>query len=110
MMWAIMPKGGHNAKPTGLKVLEGTYRRDRAKREPKPLPVAPACPSWLDATGRAKWRELKPQLDRLGLLTEIDGDALAAYCSAWSRYQAALNRLRTADAETSIEDVRKLEI
>lgn len=51
---------------------------------PKPLPVAPTCPSWLDATAKAKWRELAPKLEKSGLLTEVDGEAFALLCAHWS--------------------------
>lgn len=79
-----MSKGGHNKKPTRLKILEGTFRKDRAVNEPRPAPVAPKCPSWLPREGKRKWRELAPKLERLGLLTELDGEELAALCQHWA--------------------------
>jgi P27 family predicted phage terminase small subunit len=49
----------------------------------------PECPSWLDDVAKAKWAELVPELDRLTLLTVLDGDVLAAYCVAWSELHHA---------------------
>lgn len=72
---------GRAPKPTRLKVLEGTFRKDKApKNEPSPRPVAPKKPSWLTGAGGRLWKKLAPKLLELGLLTEIDGEALAALC------------------------------
>lgn len=108
-----MPKGGHNKKPTALKVIHGTARADRLKaNEPKPTPIAPDPPSWLDRTAKAIWRKYAPMLERLGLLTEADGESLAAYCQAVSRYMAAVKRLKKVARESpdDIELIRKAEV
>lgn len=91
-----MPKGGaRNKVPTQLKVLKGTDRPDRLLNEPKPNPVAPAkAPFPLDAGGRRTWRLLAPALERLGVLTEVDGHLFGAFCAAMSRYVGAQRRLR----------------
>jgi len=80
----VVPRGGHNRKPTALKVLQGTARPDRMVNEPKPQPIAPKPPSWLPREARRKWRELAPKLERLGLLTELDGEKFAAMCMHWA--------------------------
>jgi len=36
---------------------------------------------------------LVPELERIGLLTVIDGDALAAYCQAWCEFMIATETL-----------------
>jgi phage terminase small subunit len=43
------------------------------------------APKYLDATARAKWRELVPTLPN----NVATADALAQYCVAWSRWLAA---------------------
>ena len=51
-------------KPTSMKLLEGTYRRDRANpAEPKP-DVGAEPPPWLPADGPARdaWHRLAPVL------------------------------------------------
>jgi P27 family predicted phage terminase small subunit len=53
----------------------------------------PACPKCLSKEAKAKWRKLVPELDRLGLLTVVDGDALASYCQAWAEFQQATETL-----------------
>lgn len=86
---------GPAPKPTALKVLDGNPgRRPLNLNEPKPRPIAPDCPSWLDAGAKREWRRIAPALERLGLLTEIDGAALAAYCQSYSRWRQSQEVLR----------------
>lgn len=86
---------GRPPKPTVLKIIEGNRgKRKLNDREPMPARGVPECPAWLDAEARAKWAALTPELDRLGLLTVVDGDALAGYCQAWAEFREATERLR----------------
>lgn len=85
-----MGKRGPSPEPTALKLLKGNPgRRPINRREPRPDPTTPTCPDWLDDTAKAKWAELVPVLSASGLLTNLDGDALANYCRTWSRWRAA---------------------
>jgi P27 family predicted phage terminase small subunit len=52
------------------------------------------CPAHLDENARKKWDDLSEKLLRVGLLTELDGDGLAAYCQVWSRWIEAEEHLR----------------
>lgn len=79
-----MGKRGPPPKPSALKRLEGTYRKDRsAQNEMTVPPGMPTRPDWLDAEGRAEWDRVVPMLaDRV--LTEVDRAMLADYCAAQS--------------------------
>lgn len=94
-----MPRGGNNRKPTALKVLHGTARPSRLKNEPKPRPLTPEPPPWLDDIGLAVWRKYVPILERTGVLTEADGELLAAFANAMSRYVRAIERRRRIEQE-----------
>jgi len=60
-------------KPKQLKIVQGTYRKDRANpHEPKPQPRIPSCPWELCDTAKKEWRRLAPELHQLGLLTALD--------------------------------------
>ncbi len=87
-------KGGHNRKPTRLKVIEGTIRADRMRNEPKPAAAVPTCPTSLPAAAKTEWRRLVRELNAVKLLARIDRDALAdlALC---------IVRLRQAEKEIS---------
>jgi P27 family predicted phage terminase small subunit len=81
---------GPSPQPTALKVLRGNPGHQRLnRREPKPRPVAPKCPAWLDHDAKREWRRILPELDRVGLLTSVDMAALAGYCQAFSRWKEA---------------------
>jgi P27 family predicted phage terminase small subunit len=68
-------------------------KRPLNPREPQPAARRPRCPDWLAPEAKNKWKLLAPELARLGLLTVIDGDALAAYCTAWAELKAASETL-----------------
>ena len=82
--------GGRPPKPTRLKELHGTYRRDRApKNEAQPEARRPTCPRWLSGDARKAWRRLAPRLYAAGLLTQVDQNALSRYCQLWARWRAS---------------------
>ena len=86
---------GRKPKPTHLKVLEGNPgKRPLPKNEPKPAPLMPKCPSWVDGIGKKEWQRVAPMLHRLGLLTEADGMTLAFYCDQYSLFRRAREALR----------------
>lgn len=81
---------GPAPQPTKLKLLRGNPgRRPLNTREPKPAPIVPRCPSWLDKEARREWRRIVPVLDKIGLLTQADMSTLAGYCQSYSRWQEA---------------------
>lgn len=82
-------------KSTALKKIEGTFRKDRAKNEPKPAPAdSLEPPIELDAHGRAFWNYHAARLQKLGLLTEADTYSLALVSEWWSIHQRAIEELR----------------
>lgn len=91
------------AKPTALKMLEGTWRADRANlAEPRPA-IGAKPPPWLPREGpaRAAWRRLARVLTETRVLTAADADALALACLALLEYLDArgdANGWRRADA------------
>nr|DAF38970.1 MAG TPA: terminase small subunit [Caudoviricetes sp.]DAJ57237.1 MAG TPA: terminase small subunit [Caudoviricetes sp.] len=75
---------GRKNTPTQLKVLNGNPgKRPLNQNEPKPKPVMPECPSWLNGYAKKMWKDLGLELHKLGLLTNIDGQAFAAACQSY---------------------------
>lgn len=73
---------GRPPTPTALKLLRGNPgKRKLNADEPKP-PVGAQPPAWLKANPvlLAEWSRHAGRLTKLGLLTEIDDDALATLC------------------------------
>ena len=81
---------GRKPKPTAVKVLEGNPgKRGLNAGEPKPEKKAPRCPAWLEAEAKKEWKRMAKQMERLGILTEIDMAAFAGYCQAYARWKEA---------------------
>jgi P27 family predicted phage terminase small subunit len=92
---------GRKPTPTTLKILHGNPgKRKLPENEPQPAPGSPDCPEHLDSVARLEWERIVPELLRLGLLTHIDRAALAAYCQAYSRWQAAEGIIATEGLTT----------
>lgn len=86
-----MGRRGPPPTPTPILRLRGSklvYQRDK-QTEAKGSPGVPDCPDWLDEDGKAAWEQLVPQLQSMGVLTRIDGNALARYCKLWARWRKA---------------------
>jgi P27 family predicted phage terminase small subunit len=83
---------GRPPKPTRLKLLEGTTRKDRANpAEPKP-PAArakEAPPRWLRTSSHPWWKRIRPLLVQMQVLTGADPVALGLLCDALADYMAA---------------------
>jgi P27 family predicted phage terminase small subunit len=81
---------GRKPKPSLIKLLDGNPgKRPVNDREPSVLSGAPDAPDWLDAEAQAEWVRVTADLDAMGLLSRADRPALAAYCTAWSRWVEA---------------------
>lgn len=80
---------GPKPKPTKLKLVQGNPgKRPISENEPKPEVVnSPKAPRWLGGIAAAEWRRMVPLLEKLGLLTTIDLQMFASYCSAWGVYR-----------------------
>jgi phage terminase small subunit len=86
---------GRKPKPTHLKLLEGNPgRRPLNIGEPRPQAKIPTCPAHLSPSAKAEWKRLAHMLHRLGVITELDRAALAAYCQAYGRWVEAERKLK----------------
>lgn len=88
------PGAGRPRKPTALKLLEGTYRPDRANpREPKVAVLRRLTPpTWLRHLGDQGiavkfWQRNVPKLVSAGILAETDVEAFAMVCEIYSTYR-----------------------
>ena len=86
---------GRKPKPTNLKLIQGTYRPDRANpSEPKPRAVVPPCPKFLQGEARKQYQKTAKKLARIGLMTELDDMALSMLCQAWVEYLEATDQVK----------------
>lgn len=94
--------------PTVLKLIEGRGQgRDSGGRPVKPAPgfkrLPPSPPPIITGEALDEWHRVVAELSRLGVLKQIDGAGLAAYCLAWQRLVEAQKLVAEAGllAETS---------
>ena len=92
---------GRKAKPTRLKVLEGNPGKQKLpKNEPAPRisKDIPDPPCHLDDIAVEEWHRVAEGLHALGLLTDVDTTALAAYCDSYSQWVQANIGIKEAKA------------
>ena len=97
---------GRKAKPTSLKLIQGNPgKRPINKKEPKPTSKT-AIPKWLsdDKVAVEEWERLAPELEALGILTNLDQTLFAQYCDAVSRFRAARAVLRAGGETQTTEN------
>ncbi len=77
---------GRKPLPTHLKLVKGNPgHRPVNKEEAKPKGSIPGNPyPWMSTIAKREWKRLRPELEKLGLLWNIDSSAFAAYCEAYS--------------------------
>ena len=99
-------RSGPPPTPTKLKLLRGNPgKRAIKKNEPQPKSASSVkCPAWLSTEAKKVWRRTAPKLRGLGLLTEVDGDALAAYCQTYARWKEAELFIEKNGAAYAIRD------
>lgn len=88
---------GRKPKPTRMKLLQGNPgRRPLPENEPQPKAAerTPNVPAWLDGDAKAIWREHARDLWEVGLLTQIDREALAVLCETTALYRTAVEMIR----------------
>lgn len=82
--------GGHNRKPTALRILEGNPgKRPLPKDEPQPPAGKPKVPVWVQGSARKLWRQIAPALESMGVLTTVDTHALGMLVDAYAQYLQA---------------------
>lgn len=101
---------GVNRKPTVMKILEGTARKDRAvanEPQPKKLFIPPPAPASLNSYGLKHWESMVPEMSKIGLLTVADVDQFEAYCNELGAYWEAEEKRKAAVIDKKWEDVSR---
>ncbi len=90
---------GRKPKPTRLKLIEGNPgKRPLNPSEPRPALIIPTCPSHLNPSAKAEWKRLAHEMHALGIISNLDRGALAAYCQAYGRWVEAERKLKETPA------------
>lgn len=98
---------GRPAKPAVLHLLNGNPGKRSAQelldqvQNPAVPAEAPDKPGWLDEQAVQEWDQLIPDLLKLGLITRLDGQALAQYCEAVCEYRKFTQLIRQFNADNA---------
>lgn len=88
---------GRKAYPVNVHMLRGNPSKKSAASlldgELRPPVEIPSCPKHLNEEAKREWRRISRHLEALGLISQIDRAALAAYCSTWADYVWAERRI-----------------
>jgi hypothetical protein len=68
----------------------------------------PTCPRHLGAEARKEWKRISVELEKLGLIAQIDRAALSMYCTAWGRHVDAENKIRERGERGLVEPLVEL--
>jgi phage terminase small subunit len=79
---------GQPPKPTALKALQETLRKDRVNlHEPTPDLSSLRPPPHLDEDAKKQWKAVAKERVKMGVLTTADRGALARYCELQVLYR-----------------------
>jgi P27 family predicted phage terminase small subunit len=99
---------GRRRQPVHVLKLKGSRYAAGRGEPPKPRAGRPRCPSWLDPEARRLWRELVPDLEHAGVLTILDGGALACLCQSWAEFRHYCEMLKREGPWVSGPDGRRV--
>ena len=95
---------GRKPKPTHLRVVEGNRENRPLNAREAPVKRAlPAPPPFLAPEAKLEWKRISEELYNIGLLSNVDRAALAAYCQAyarWSQAEQAISKMGERDLLT----------
>lgn len=86
---------GRKALPDNVKQLRGTERKARVNKQKPVLDSTRGAvpPDFLNGVARAEWARVTPELEAIGVLTNLDLAILAAYCTAVAMLHEACQQL-----------------
>lgn len=94
---------GRPRKPTALKIMHGTARKDRANPE-EPQLAAPDItkpPKGMTRGAKAEWKRLASELVTAGVLTVGDVKVFQRYCEIVAKVEAYERMIRKVGIENS---------
>lgn len=91
-----MGKRGPAPTPTATLARRGSPKaKHRNNTEPQPATGIPSPPYALGEVEAQMWAKLCRDLNDIGVLTVIDGNALARYCTIWAAWRRVMNVITT---------------
>lgn len=91
-----MGERGPKPQPANVHLLKGNPSKKPLAQllgEFKPGVEVPDCPSFLWEEAKREWDRCAVELEKYGLVSELDRGLLAMMCQEWARYVWAENRI-----------------
>lgn len=88
---------GRKKKPTALKKLQGTLRKDRVNDDMPEFPIVlngDVNPVFVNDYAEAEWNRVFDTCTDAGLLTTVDLSALAMYCNEIGIYWQMMDQIK----------------
>lgn len=92
-----MGERGPKPLPSNIHILQGNRSKLPAHKLSdviQPDINIPECPEHLSERAKQEWQRIAPELEKLGLISNIDRTALAIYCHAYARWVDAEEKLK----------------
>lgn len=102
-----MGQRGPKPLPANVHMLRGNPSKlpaEKLRNEVRPDIEIPTCPKHLSTTARTEWRRITVELEKLGLISQIDRAALAVYCQAYGRWVQAENKLKELGEDGIVDE------
>lgn len=80
---------GRPQKPDYMKVIQGTFRKDRAQGSATPAKGFPIAPPNMSEDAHAEWKRVMNLLKDSDHISKLDRAALVSYCEAWALWNKA---------------------
>jgi P27 family predicted phage terminase small subunit len=91
-----MGQRGPKPLPTNVHLLRGNPSKiptSSMRDSVAPDVEIPNAPKHLKGESIKEWKRVSVELEKLGLISQIDRAALSMYCTAWGRYVEAENQI-----------------
>jgi P27 family predicted phage terminase small subunit len=95
---------GPRPLPANVHLLRGNPSKkslDELVGQLQPDVEIPGCPKHLLPEARKEWKRITPELEKYGLISQLDRAALSLYCQCWARWVWAEQQLQRAQAKAS---------
>ena len=66
----------------------------------------PPTPAGLNAVAAARWAEVVPGLSEMGILGQVDGGALEAYCRTFGVWRELMTKVENGDQASFVPMIR----
>ena len=98
---------GRPSVPDAIKISKGTLRKVRVNKHQPKNSGLPKCPFERGTVAFAKWKEIVAGLKRCGIIDQLDGSMIEAFCTNWQRAKEAEEMLAREGLLIELQDGRR---